>query len=116
LSAFYGQLAEEKKWEVRCSDHVIVVQTAMSVGNGGEAWIGYKQDLRPCQFGLMMSIEPSFSVFYEGLSVVDYTQAVLTKIPTRPWEWTSDFLTPPEQKEVSKELKGVVVRLYCSLC
>ena len=62
------------------------VQTAVSVGNGGEAWIGYKQDLRPCQYGLMMSIEPSFSVFYEGLSVVDYTQAVLTKNPMRPWD------------------------------
>lgn len=86
------------------------MQKAVSVGNGGEAWIGYKQDLRPCQFGLMMSIEPSFSVFYEGLSIVDYTQAVLTKNPMRPWEWTNDFLTPPEQKEISKELKGLVVR------
>ena len=89
------------------------MQTAVSVGNGGEAWIGYKQDLRPCQYGLMMSIEPSFSVFYEGLSVVDYTQAVLTKNPMRPWEWMNDFLTPPEQKEISKELKGVVVRDSC---
>lgn len=90
---------------------VWLLQTAVSVGNGGEAWIGYKQDLRPCQFGLMMSVEPSFSVFYEGLAVVDYTQAVLTKNPTRPWEWTNDFLTPAEQKEISKELKGVVVRV-----
>lgn len=99
---------------VGCCDHRgVKVQTAVSVGNGGEAWIGYKQDLRPCRFGLMMSIEPSFSVFYEGLSVVDYTQAVLTKNPRNPWEWTNDFLTPPEQKEISKELKGVVVRAPC---
>ena len=47
---------------------MVPVQTAVSVRNGAEAWIGYKQDLRPCQYGLMMSIELKFSVFYEGLA------------------------------------------------
>jgi hypothetical protein len=66
----------------------------------------------------MLSIEPSFSVFYEGRPVTDYAQAVLTKNPTRPWEWTNDYLLPAEAKEVSKELRGLIVRLYenLSLC
>jgi Argonaute linker 1 domain len=86
------------------------VQRANEVGSGGEAWIGYKQDLRPCQFGLMLSIEPSFSVFYQGKSVVDYAQAVLTKNARQPWQWTADQLTDKEAREVSKELKGLTVR------
>ena len=85
------------------------VQKATTVGNGGEAWIGYKQDLRPCQYGLMLSIEPSFSVFFEGKNVVDYAQAVLTKDERRPWEWTNDYLLDNEAREVGKELKGLLV-------
>jgi hypothetical protein len=83
-------------------------QRAESVGNGGEAWIGYKQDFRPCQYGLMLTIEPSFSVFYEGKAVVDYCQAVLTK-GRQEWQWTADMLTDKEMREVSKELKGLTV-------
>lgn len=85
------------------------MQRADAVGQGGEAWIGYKQDLRPCQFGLMLSIEPSFSVFYQGKPVVDYAQAVLSRGRTE-WQWTADKLTDKEQKEVSRELKGLTVR------
>lgn len=85
------------------------MQKATDVGSGGEAWIGYKQDLRPCQFGLMLSIEPSFSVFYEGKNVVDYAQAVLTRDARNPWEWTNDYLLDNEAREVTKELKGLQV-------
>lgn len=89
------------------------------MGGGGEGWIGYKQDLRPCQLGLMMSIEPKFSVFYEGSSVLEYTQAVLTTVLPRhsafsPWEWNNAFLLPQEIRELSKEIKGVMVCVYFS--
>jgi Argonaute linker 1 domain len=86
------------------------VQRADAVGSGGEAWIGYKQDLRPCQFGLMLSLEPSFSVFYQGKPVTEFCEAVLTKNAFKPWTWQADQLNPQEQKVVSKELKGLVVR------
>lgn len=85
------------------------MQRAESVGQGGEAWIGYKQDLRPCQHGLMLSIEPSFSVFYEGKPVVDYCQAVLSR-GRNEWQWTADKLTDREMREVSSNLKGLTVR------
>jgi hypothetical protein len=92
------------------------VQKAVSVGGGGESWIGFKQDLRPCQLGLMLSIEPKFSVFYQGSSVLEYAQAVLTTAmpgyhPNNPWEWRNDFLLPQEVHALSKEIKGVMVRL-----
>ena len=50
------------------------MQTADDVGQGGEAWIGYKQDLRPCQFGLSLTLEPSFSVFFQGKPVTEFVE------------------------------------------
>ena len=85
------------------------MQRADPVGQGGEAWIGYKQDLRPCQMGLMMSIEPSFSVFYQGKPVVDFCQAVLSR-GRNEWQWTADQLTDRERLECGRELKGLTVR------
>jgi hypothetical protein len=84
------------------------LQHADPVGQGGEAWIGYKQDLRPCQLGLLLSIEPSFSVFYEGKPVADFCQAVLTR-GRQEWQWTSDRLRPDEQRICSKEIKHLWV-------
>ena len=100
--------------------HIVIheaapMQAAKDVGGGGESWIGYKQDLRPCQLGLMLSIEPKFSVFYQGSNILDYAQAVLTvAMPghnsfNRPWEWSRDHLLPQEIRELSKEIKGVKV-------
>jgi hypothetical protein len=71
-------------------------------------------DLRPCQLGLMMSIEPRISVFYEGSTVLDYAQAVLTTVMpgyshNNPWEWRNDFLLPPDVQQLSKEIEGVMV-------
>jgi hypothetical protein len=101
---------------LRACPNCVFVQRATDVGQGGEAWIGYKQDLRPCQYGLMLTIEPSFSVFYQGKNVVDYCQAVLTKNQRQPWEWSNDFLLDHEQKECSREIKGLSVRRSCLRC
>jgi hypothetical protein len=62
----------------------------------------------------MMSIEPRISVFYEGSTVLDYAQAVLTTVMpgyshNNPWEWRNDFLLPPEVQQLSKEIEGVMV-------
>ena len=58
-------------------------------------------------------MEPKFSVFYQGSSMLDFTQAVLTMMmhghsSFRPWEWgNKESLQPPEIRELSKEIKGV---------
>lgn len=64
----------------------------------------------------MLTIEPSFSVFYEGKNVVDYAQAVLTKDSRNPWQWTNDYLLDNEAKEVTKELKGLQVHPSSPAC
>jgi hypothetical protein len=89
------------------------MQRAEAVGQGGEAWIGYKQDLHPCQMGLMLSVEPSFSVFFQGKNVTDYCQAVLTR-GRNEWQWTADKLNDRELMECSKQVKGLKV-LSCDL-
>lgn len=66
----------------------------------------------------MLSIEPSFSVFFEGKPVVDYCQAVLSR-GRNEWQWTADKLNDREMREVSSNLKGLTVRpappLYAAL-
>ena len=54
--------------------------------------MGVKQDLRPCRFGLGLSIEPSFSVFYEGKSVCEYVEAVLSD-GNRKYQWSASGMS-----------------------
>jgi hypothetical protein len=70
--------------------------------------MGFKQDLRPCQFGLGLSIEASFSVFYEGRSVIDYIGEVLMRGRT-PYKW-GNTMAPADVKQASKEIRGLTVR------
>ena len=78
------------------------------IGSGGEAWMGVKQDLRPCRFGLGLSIEPSFSVFYEGKSVCEYVEAVLSD-GNRKYQWSASGMSAADIRNASKELKGLRV-------
>ena len=44
-----------------------------------------------------------------------WLQALLTRNPRNPWRWTADQLSPPEVKELTKEIKGLVVRCLVRL-
>jgi hypothetical protein len=90
---------------------VALLQRAQSVGSGGQCWVGYKQDLKPCQLGLMLAVEPSFSVFYEPKLLPDYCEAVLSPNERQQWRWPHDGLMRPNDiRQVDKSLKGLTVR------
>lgn len=93
-----------------------VVQRAASVGSGGQCWVGYKQDLQPCQLGLMLAVEPSFSVFYESRRLPEFCEAVLSPNQRSHWRWPRDGqMKPNEMRLVSGSIKGLVVSFYLEL-
>lgn len=87
-----------------------VLQRAQSVGSGGQCWVGYKQDFRPCQLGLMLAVEPSFSVFYEAGKVPKFCEKVLSPNHRQQWSWPRDGqMKPNEMRMVNNSIKGLMV-------
>lgn len=98
------------------------MQRAQTLGWGGQCWVGYKQDLRPCQLGLMLAVEPCFSVFQEPRPVPEYCEAVLSKNDRNPYRLPNNGpMSPRDIREVERSLKGLTVshpsphRLFCPL-
>ena len=72
--------------------------------------MGYKQDFRPCQLGLMLAVEPSFSVFYEAGPLQAFCEAVLSPNHRQQWKWPRDGqLKPNEMRMLNGSIKGLVV-------
>ena len=72
--------------------------------------MGYKQDFRPCQLGLMLAVEPSFSVFYEARRLPEFCEAVLSPNQRQRWRWPRDgSMKPNDMRLVSGCIKGLVV-------
>lgn len=94
----------------------VVLQTAQSVGSGGQCWIGYKQDLKPCQMGLMLAVEPSFSVFYESKLLPEFCEAVLSPNDRNQWRWPSNGqMRPNDMRMVDRCIKGLVVCVFSEI-
>jgi hypothetical protein len=88
------------------------LQRAEDVGAAGESWIGYKQDLRPCQHGLALTVEPSFSAFHQALPVPEFIATAMSRNRRirDPWSIRRGVLEGMELRTAEQTIKSLRVR------
>ncbi|CAD7705067.1 unnamed protein product [Ostreobium quekettii] len=75
------------------------------LGGGAEAWVGYHQSLRPCQFGLVLNVDSAATGFIEPDNLVEFIRKVLGMQPNR-----IGHLQPREYRKLKKALLGIRVK------
>ncbi|KAK9869069.1 hypothetical protein WJX84_001880 [Apatococcus fuscideae] len=77
--------------------------TKLSLDNVAEAWLGFRQSLRPCQGGLSLNVDIAATAFLKPSHALDYLRDVVG---------ISGFdreLTPMANRKASRALRGIKV-------